>query len=484
MSPSRTARMAPALPALLMLVCGESPGQAARGQTSTSVPPQTVVLPTTAQEAAFALTRRLPREYAEACVEILRETQVNPCPPLVPEGAMEIQGGGDSLDVMSGVLGTIDGHEIDAHGGHWTIWVVNTKGGRQALADHMHAAGAKTPSQCRVFKIEGQRVEACRVPPYPEGGYYGNHIAYGWRRGDVAYNITMHNHANEPRLRLMVAAWLRQEMTPRVRPRFETATITRCADPAIGGALQLASLTRESDTLSPGRVALSCRTLESLAAMAYVQYADGLAHARSTVGRGGTLIAGGAAWLRSETYSIEASASATAPRAMMLGPMLQTLLEERFRLRVRREHREVSAFELIRGDGWHLKLDRFTAERCTPQDFPLEGVDRVTLPGGQRWCSSGISSDATRSRLDMEGTTIQELSRFLSSQPFIGRYVSDRSGVPGRYDFHVDFAPAAANASPDDLRASFVAALEERHGLKLRPATADAQFLVVERSRR
>ena len=115
-------------------------------------------------EAALGLTRRLPPEYVAACVEILRAMHVNPCPPLVPDGSMAMMGWSDSLDVMSSELSSVDGREIDAHGGHWTIWVASDALGRKTLADHMHATGAKAPSQCRFMTLEGQRVEACRVP--------------------------------------------------------------------------------------------------------------------------------------------------------------------------------------------------------------------------------------------------------------------------------------------------------------------------------
>ena len=107
---------------------------------------------------------------------------------------------------------------------------------------------------------------------------------------------------------------------------------------------------------------------------------------------------------------------------------------------------------------------------------------RRALAAGERWCSSEISSTSTVSRLNVEGATIEELSRFLSAQSFIGRRVSDRTGFPGRFDFRLEFArrPDSDPTSAADARRSLVKALEEQFGLTLEPASGPARFLVVD----
>lgn len=42
-------------------------------------------------------------------------------------------------------------------------------------------------------------------------GYYGGHVVYAWQRGPVVYHVTIHTYANEPRLRLMMAALIHRE---------------------------------------------------------------------------------------------------------------------------------------------------------------------------------------------------------------------------------------------------------------------------------
>ena len=436
-----------------------------------------------ASETALGLTRRLPPEYVDACVTIQREMHVNPCPPLVPDGAMLLHGAwDDSLDVqMSTALNSINGHEVDANGGHWTLGVGTTPGAHKGMADELHAAGAKAPSKCRFLELEGQRVEACQVPPYPEGGYYGGHIAYAWRRGDVVYHVTLHGYANEPRLRLMMAALIGQETSPPVRQSFDVAAIRRCADGGGAAEGERGATGRHSDNVSPGRMRLKCRTVASLAATAYVQYENGLTHSPLAVGERGTLVTGGPSWIQSDAYTIDAKAG-TSGTPTMLGPMLQTLLEYRFKLRVHYETRDVPVYDVwMAKDG--VKAPRFDEGRCMPLYSLREDVVPPPLSAGRRWCSGAITQEGAFVRLDVEGATIAEFSKlFLSAQPFVGRRVNERTGgFPWRFDFHLRFAPRpdTDRDSPPDGYPSLFVALEEI-GLTLEPGMGSGRFLVID----
>jgi hypothetical protein len=168
-------------------------------------------------EASLRLTRRLPAEYVDACAVLRRRVHANPCPPLVPDGRIKVSGPFErenALDLGSSSLDAINGHHVETNGGHWTIWVATSRPDRERLADALHAVGygGDEPSRCRFLELERERVEACQVPPYEKGGgYYGGHIAYAWQRGGVVYHVTIHGYANEPRLRLMMAALIGQE---------------------------------------------------------------------------------------------------------------------------------------------------------------------------------------------------------------------------------------------------------------------------------
>jgi uncharacterized protein (TIGR03435 family) len=86
---------------------------------------------------------------------------------------------------------------------------------------------------------------------------------------------------------------------------------------------------------SPGRLNLECNTVENLIRMAYVFFKNG-----SSLSIKETPINGGPGWIHSENYAINAKAEGPVPVPQMMGPMLRNLLEDRFKLKIRRETRE------------------------------------------------------------------------------------------------------------------------------------------------
>jgi uncharacterized protein (TIGR03435 family) len=62
-------------------------------------------------------------------------------------------------------------------------------------------------------------------------------------------------------------------------------------------------------------------------------------------------ISGGPAWINSERYTIQAKADEGTSPEVMQGPMLQSLLKERFKARIRLEVRQVLVYALIVAKG-------------------------------------------------------------------------------------------------------------------------------------
>src|SRR5215831_382171 len=117
--------------------------------------------------------------------------------------------------------------------------------------------------------------------------------------------------------------------------RFDVASVKPSKDcGAQGGAPGVKR--GGSVSLSPGRLHV-CGTLEDPIQNAYVVYADGRSNRRLQARLYGPPLSGGPAWIRSDRYLIDAKPERAASQEMMNGPMMQTLLEERFRLKVRRE---------------------------------------------------------------------------------------------------------------------------------------------------
>src|SRR4029079_17250176 len=114
--------------------------------------------------------------------------------------------------------------------------------------------------------------------------------------------------------------------------------------------------------------------------------------------------------------------------------MVQVLLEDRFRVRVHRETRELPLYILSIAKGGP-KLQQYNADGCvdrgagTPATAPTDQQGRV-------FCGSSIVSNGqwNASKMDMPG-----IVRILSSM--LPRKVVDRTGLTGFFDVHLDLPP-------------------------------------------
>ena len=101
-----------------------------------------------------------------------------------------------------------------------------------------------------------------------------------------------------------------------------------------------------------------------------------------------------------------------------------------------------------------------------------------------------LSAMAGNGEFNAAGVDMATLARFLSEGQ-TGRPVVDKTGLPGKYDFHLEWSPetlqpalptgsSATNQQPayaQDL--SIFSALQQQVGLKLVPQTSQADRLVV-----
>jgi uncharacterized protein (TIGR03435 family) len=115
-------------------------------------------------------------------------------------------------------------------------------------------------------------------------------------------------------------------------------------------------------------------------------------------------IEGGPAWINSDRYEINAKAEGDASPEMMMGPMMQGLLEDRFKLKVHRESREVQVYALTVAKGG-LKLKPFQEGSCTPSS------DTPHVPGQPPVCKARTSSKGPNLlTVDGQGMTLDEFS--------------------------------------------------------------------------
>jgi hypothetical protein len=83
---------------------------------------------------------------------------------------------------------------------------------------------------------------------------------------------------------------------------------------------------------------------------------------------------GGPDWIDTELYRIEAKAEVVTDQALMQGPMLQTILEERFKIKVHKEVRDVAVDALVVAKGG-VKLQPFVEGSCVRRPPGFRGAE-------------------------------------------------------------------------------------------------------------
>ena len=176
----------------------------------------------------------------------------------------------------------------------------------------------------------------------------------------------------------------------------------------------------------------------------------------------------------------------------MNGPMLQLLLEDRFKLKLHREMREGPIYTLTSGGA--LKFSEFKEGSCVP--VGTSPLAAPPLPPGQRFCLQMIHG-GTPLGVDAEGSTLEEFVNMLSL--LLDRPVVNRTDLAGKFDLHLSFSPDQttprampggdltrpplgapdAASEPTSLPSVFTA-IQEQLGLKLVGARGPTDVLVID----
>jgi uncharacterized protein (TIGR03435 family) len=225
-------------------------------------------------------------------------------------------------------------------------------------------------------------------------------------------------------------------------------------------------------TTSPGRLYIQCYPLSTMIHEAYLFFADGRAHALSAAT--GVGVEGGPDWMKSERYMIEATTGQAAPAAVMRGPMLQAVLEDRFKLKVRRVTREMPIYELVIAKSG-AKVSPYTGHDCVIQDTSI--WPPLAPPAGQSYCREQVRLGGDR--IVREGvTTLDELTSLLN----FGRPVVNRTGITAPVSFRLEYSREDIMSvdPPSAPPASIVAALRDQLGLDVRASTGPRDFLIID----
>jgi uncharacterized protein (TIGR03435 family) len=203
-------------------------------------------------------------------------------------------------------------------------------------------------------------------------------------------------------------------------------------------------------------------------------------------------IVGMPSWVMQERYDITAKVGEEdmaewqkpASQLAMLQAMLRAMLEDRCKLLVHRDIKEVSVYSLVVGkNGPKFK----------------ETDPTVDHPGGQKLPWGGVIVPANGS-LNMYGVSMASLATLMSSMGNLGRPVQDKTGLTGRYDIVIKMpqAPIGGGANGpgggppggvsgpavDDPGSGLFSGVPEQLGLKLEPEKSNVETLVIDHMER
>ena len=169
-------------------------------------------------------------------------------------------------------------------------------------------------------------------------------------------------------------------------------------------------------------------------------------------------------------YDIEARAPGGATEDQ-IRLMFQSLLADRFKVRVHRETKEIPGFELVTDKG-KSKLMRTSSEG--PMKATIEGVP-VSQAAGT--CGGSMLHEGVR--MICHAVSMNTIATQFSAQ--MHAPVVDDTGLTGTYDLDILFLPEERRLDPNaPLTPSFEQALQEELGLKLQKGKGPVEVLVID----
>ena len=274
-----------------------------------------------------------------------------------------------------------------------------------------------------------------------------------------------------PEIRLDLA--LQQDALPTRHantPKWEVTSVRQCgpgSEPgnARGGGAP-GTVAAGGIRIDPSFLRVVCMRLRYLIEDAYVKYLEQDAFRQRWI----FPVSGGPEWLDTDLYSIDARPVGGGPvdRQTMGGPMLQALLEDRFKLKLRREIRQEPVYELrVAESGFKLqplkegecdaRKRRISEERVRNPPPPLGSPDvQLTITNalggfkdadGRMVRACGVTLTGQNEpnpgarTLHLYGARVYDLTNYLS----LDRIILDKTGTQGLFDIEVTYG---ADVSP------------------------------------
>lgn len=164
--------------------------------------------------------------------------------------------------------------------------------------------------------------------------------------------------------------------------------------------------------------------------------------------------------------------------------MLQSLLIERFGMKVHHETREVQGYELTVPKG-SMRLMTAKMPMVMPPDVPVGRLPLTKDSHGDPQLPAGRNARLVipladgRYRFSGRMQTLTDIVAMCARE--LGKPVVDRSGLLGVYDFNIDFARRPDDRSePDDAGSPFLAAFQMQTGLRLESKKVSIDMIVID----
>jgi uncharacterized protein (TIGR03435 family) len=193
-------------------------------------------------------------------------------------------------------------------------------------------------------------------------------------------------------------------------------------------------------------------------------------------------------WLDKERYEIVAKVPRGATKEQ-LNLMLRSLLEERFQIKVHHETKQLPIYELTVVKKGVIEKATLETDSPIPRD--------AQLPPGPRWGLIGRACGKSTEPVYCGHARIlgrQQSTADIADmvREMLGRLTLDKSGLTGKYDFVLDFAPESVNipsvepagAAPAlnaESYPAFSVALERQLGLQIESKKGPVEMLVIDR---
>lgn len=164
----------------------------------------------------------------------------------------------------------------------------------------------------------------------------------------------------------------------------------------------------------------------------------------------------------SERFTIIGEAPEDVTKEMMMGPMMQSLLEDRFHLKIHTETRDVPGYELhVAKGGPKLPESEDAVCRAFDPKHPGGRLGPESLPN----CN-----------MQLAGVTMADFAAGMKGPP-VGQPVVDETGLKGAFAIHMLFT---LEPGDDSGLPTYFEALKEQLGLELVPAKETDRVLVVD----